>query len=84
MIVYEFLRIGYCDQNGNCGVILSIANVLVHLISGITTFGGFGGHMMLLGHPFSHGSSSTSGSLLYQYYQHYLSDQLTLAIQRCL
>ena len=37
--------------------------VSVHLILGITTFGGFGGQMMLLGHPFCHGSSSTSGSL---------------------
>ena len=36
-----------------------------NLIFGITTFGGFGGQIMLLGHPFCHGSSSTSGSLLY-------------------
>ena len=45
------------DQNGKLNF------SLVHLILGITTFGGFGGQMMLLGQPFCHGSSSTSGSL---------------------
>ena len=50
--------------NGNCNMVFDVtAWKLLNLILGITTFGGFGGHMMLLGHPFCHGSSSSSGSL---------------------
>ena len=60
---------------------LRFTTVLVHLILGITTFGGFGGHIMLLGHPFCHGSSSTSGSLLQgQYFQQHTSGNSDMSI----